>query len=404
MSSSIDPNTASSTAYLRYLQDLAAQQSSARGSWRSLAIDEALHDKATLKARLERDASAMIEASGLEGEDQERLRATLSERSRDILAVEIPTGVRGNPAFYMVLMDLVRDVERAVARLGYEVPEEVTFGALPTGQINGLACAVPAGGLIVALDDGVFTFFNLAAKAVATVYKMERTADGGGVFRLAEGDIPRAVATSQEANRRWLEALTATFVYGHPELAPPWPPPDDKMIIIDSFLTPAEMFIVAHEFAHLILGHYDRQRSTSKRRMSGGVEIDNLETLREDELEADRIGLEILCEHYRQIGGSVENTRWAVRFLHGCLNTMTLDGLGSESVQTSTHPTVGERFERLFTQLAEEESVEANIVDFSESVYVVMRQLFFHNLDRYIEWRELAINGTVPWSLTPRQA
>ncbi len=266
----VDPRTASPTQYLRYLQDLAVRQPFVRGGWRSIEIAEALSDRATLETRLDRDANAMIEASGLEGEERERLLAIFAERRQEILAVQIPTGVIGNPAFYAILSDLVKDVELAVARLGYEVPEEVTFGALPTGQINGLACAVPAGGLIVALDDGVFTFFNLVAKAVASFYEVEHLPDGGGAFRLVEGDIPRAVAMGHEGNRRWLEALTGTFVYGHPELAPPWPPSDNKTVIVDSFLTPAEMFIVAHEFAHLILGHYESDRPTSRRRMLGG--------------------------------------------------------------------------------------------------------------------------------------
>ena len=355
-----------------------------------------------MRTRLDRDAAAMIEASGLQGEEREKLLGIWAKRQEEILAVQIPTGVIGNPAFYLVVADLVRDVERAVARLGYEVPHEVTFGALPTGQINGLACAVPSGGLIVALDDGVFTFFNLVAKAVATFYEVEHLPDGGGAFRLVEGDIPRAVAMSQEGNRRWLEALTGTFVYGHPELAPPWPAPDNKSVIIDSFLTPAEMFIVAHEFAHLILGHYESDRPTSRRRMLGGEEVDSVETLRNDEFEADRIGLEILRDHYGNMGASVENTRWAVRFLHGCLNTLALNELQGAPADASTHPTPAERAERLVRQLGDEEGISADSADFTESVYEVMRQLFFHNLDRFIEWRELALIGTPPWDLTPR--
>lgn len=398
----IDPRTASPTEYLRYLQNLAARQSSARGSWRSIEISDALRDRTTLEDRLDRDVAEMIQASDLEGEERERLLKVFAERREEILAVQIPTGVIGNPAFYMVVTDLVRDVEHAVARLGYEVPEKVTFGALPTGQINGLACAVPSGGLIVALDDGVFTFFNLVAKAVATFYKVEHLPDGGGAFRLIEDDIPRAVAMSQEGNRRWLEVLTATFVYGHPELAPPWPASDNKAIVIDSFLTPSEMFIVAHEFAHLILGHYESDRPTSRHRMLSGEEVESVNTLRSDEFEADRIGLEILREHYSNIGVSVENTRWTVRFIHGCLNTLALNGIESAPVDTSTHPTPEERTGRLLQQLTEEESISADTVVFTDSVYEVMRCLFFHNLDRFIEWRELALNGTPPWSLTPR--
>ncbi len=102
----VDPRTASPTQYLRYLQDLAVRQPFVRGGWRSIEIAEALSDRATLETRLDRDANAMIEASGLEGEERERLLAIFAERRQEILAVQIPTGVIGNPAFYAILSDL----------------------------------------------------------------------------------------------------------------------------------------------------------------------------------------------------------------------------------------------------------------------------------------------------------
>ena len=398
----IDLNTASPTEYLRYLQFVFSKQFATLGGWRSRETDAVLYNKPAVESRLQQDAKAMLESFGVVEEELEEVRRTISEIHQSIIDVEVPQGIVANPAFYVVIMDLVQDVERAIARLGYEVSEEVTFGPLPTGQVNGLACAVPAGGLIVALDDGVFTYLNLLAKAVATFYELERAPEGG-LVRLVEGNIHRAVTLNREGNRRWLEATTATFVYGHPDLAPPWPAPYDKHVMVDSFLTSAEMFIVAHEYAHLILRHYDREGATYRHRMAGGAEVDNLEISRQEEFEADRLALEILREHHRQTGRKVENTRWSIRFLHGCLTTLeVLNGLGNELDQPSTHPTPGERTARLLQSLDEEEPVAEGKLDFTESVYMVMEQLFLHNLERYFEWRELAFCGAVPWSLTQR--
>lgn len=397
----INPDTASPTEYLRYLQEWAARQSARPGGWRSAGTEEVLRERAELEAHLASSADALAESSGLDEEEAEELRTVIRNNKR-VLDSNMPEGVLGNPYFYAVLTDLVREVELTIARLGYKVPEEVTFGALPTGQINGLACAVPAGGLIVALDDGVFTFFNSLAKTVATFYQVERMPDGGGAFSMIDGDVARAVGTNREGNRRWLETVTATFVYGHPEQAPLWPSPVSRNVLVDSFLIPSEMFIVAHEFAHLILGHYGDGRDTSKRHMLGDVEIDDLDTSRRDELEADRLGLEIVREHYRRIGASADNTRWAIYFLFGSLNTLSLDGTRGDSDQSSTHPTNFERLQELLRQLAKEDGTAVDATTFSTSVYDVMQQLFFHNFDRYFEWRELAINGIIPWSITPR--
>jgi hypothetical protein len=393
----IDPNTASPSEYLRYLQVLAASQSSTLGSWSSLEVSEALGNQVTRQERLQQVFDYLVDSSGLQGTELEEFRTHISEIRAEIQDVQIPTGI-GNPAFYMTLADVVRDVEQAVQRLGYQVPDEVAFGALPTGQVNGLACRVPAGGLIVALDDGVFMFLSLLAKAVATFYRVEITADGRQVMTLVDSDIPRAVETNEDGNRRWLEVLVATFAYTHPEFAPWRPPSPEHTQIAGHLLTGAEMFIVAHEFAHLILRHYDPDRPTSTRRLAADAEVENIQTWRDDEFEAHRLGLAILRDYHRQGDLSVESTRAAVCFLFGCLlafeTTAMLDGI---VVEAETHPATTERLERLLRQLAEEEGIPPDTPTDAASIYQVMAQLWAHNVYRYLEWRESAINGTVPW-------
>jgi hypothetical protein len=163
----------------------------------------------------------------------------------------------------------------------------------------------------------------------------------------------------------------------------------------------SEMFIVAHEFAHLILRHYDSDRPTSTRRLAADAEVERIQTRKEDEYEADRLGLEILRDHHRQIGLSDKFTRVVVCFLFGCLttfeNTAVLEGM---VVQAETHPTSSDRLNRLLQQLAEEEGIPPDAPTDPLSVYRVMEQLWVHNVNRYLEMRELAINGTVPWDGT----
>lgn len=232
-----------------------------------------------------------------------------------MLNTSLPTGI-GNIAYYSALTDRVQEVEQAAARLGYEVPEEVTFGVLPTGLTNGIACSVPAGGLIVAIDDGFFLYLYLLAKTVALFYKVSVNPNGWQVS-LAEEDIVEAVRTNEEASRRWLEALVATFVYRYPNLAPQRLLLDRRYLLAIELTTTVELFIVAHEYGHLILGHLARDRATSERKLSSGVEVEGFDIAREEELEADRIGLKLVREYHRNVGRTVEHTRAAVYFWAG---------------------------------------------------------------------------------------
>lgn len=401
MDQPIDPKKASPTEYLHYLQLWAASQRPTLGSWGSLEVSEALKDRTVLREELELSFNTLVSSSGLQGTELEEFQAQITRIQAEVQNVQLPTGI-GNPAFYWVLANVVRDVDQTITRLGREVPEEVAFGALPTGQVNGLACPVPAGGLVVALDDGVFMFLSLLAKSVATFYRAEIMPDGGETFTLIDNDISGAVETNEDGNLWWLEVLVATFAYTHPEFAPWRPPSQEHSEMVPLLLTPAERFIVAHEFAHLILRHYDDpDHLTATRRLAADAEIEYIQTWKEDEYEADRLGLEILRDYHRQLGLSVEVTRAVVCFLFGCLtafeSTANLEGM---VVQVETHPTPSERLDRMLQQLAEEEGIPPDAPTEAEAVYDVVAQLWAHNVDQYLEWREFAINGTVPWDGT----
>lgn len=188
---------------------------------------------------------------------------TLLKRKQILLDTSVPTGI-GNVAYYSALSDLVQEIEQAAARLGYALPEEVTFGILPTGLTNGMACPVPAGGLIVAIDDGFFLYLYLLAKTVALFYEVSASPNGWQVS-LAEEDIDKAVRTNEEASERWLEAFIATFVFRYPYMAPQRLLMDQRHLLATELATTVELFIVAHEYGHLILGHLERDRAISKR-------------------------------------------------------------------------------------------------------------------------------------------
>jgi hypothetical protein len=132
--------------------------------------------------------------------------------------------------------------------------------------------------------------------------------------------------------------------------------------------------------------------------MAADAVVEEIQTWKEDEFEADRLGLEILREHHKHVGLPIETSRAAVHFLCGCLtvleSTAVLNGMSGEA---ETHPRASERLDRLRGQLAEEEGIPPDALTDAASIYQVMEQLWIHNAYRYLEWKELAISGTVPW-------
>lgn len=392
----IDPYTASPTEFLRWLQLEAARDPYAFGSWRSQAASESLRDRAALESHLANTLNTLRGSLGsVKADERAGWERTLEEWAEKLATDQFPDNA-GNRSYYSLLSDLVEDARQAAVRLGYKVPEEVTFGLLPTGQVNGRACAVPAGGLVVAIDDGLFNFVYSLAKVIGTHCEVTVT-EASGVGQLdvtwIDNDIARSVRDNEDANRRWLEILTATFGFGYPDMAPVRPLLEDRSYFILPVTTSAELFIIAHEFGHLILGHYERNHVASKLMLPGGVEVDEFNTRREEELEADRVGLELLREHHKSIGYSLDNTRWAVWFWAGCLNIIEIMAGGP----ARTHPAAGLRSRRLLEHLASEDGTTIDTPSLGLDMYNVMGGLWAYNEQRLEEWLRRAKNGEVPW-------
>jgi hypothetical protein len=395
----IDPYTASPPDFLSWLQQVAAEHPSAFGSWRSRVASESLRNPEAFEARLESWMDDMrnsfIDAEAKRREDTER---SLSDYAKRLLNEQFPDNV-GNRAYHLTLVDLVADAKEAINRLGYEVPKDVAFGVLPTGQVNGRACAVPAGGLIVAIDDGLFNFAYSLAKAIATLCEVTVTENADGVLDVdvswIDNDIARSLENNEDANRRWLEILFATFILAHPNQVPMRPLLGDRAYLSTVLTTAVEFFVVAHEFGHLILGHYERNHMTSKQMLPGGVEVDEFETARAEELEADRIGLELLRDYHKSLGLSLDNTRWAVWFWAGCLNVMELMYGGP----SRTHPSAGERGTRLLELLAREDGSTIDTPSLGLDIYNVMGGLWSHNQQRFVEWVRRAESDEMPYDI-----
>ncbi len=391
MDREVDLSTASPVEYLRWLQLQATRQPHAFGSQMSLSASESFRNHPALDAVMEKISRDLLDSLGhVEESELNYWERTLLEGKKDLLDI-VPTGI-GNVAYQSVLNFLAKHAEQAATRLGYEVSEEVTVGVLPTGLVNGWAFTVPAGGLIVAIDDGFFLYVYLLAKTVALFYKVSVN-PRGWQLSLAEEDIVQSVRTNEEASRWWLEALVSAFVYRYPNIAPQHSLGDQRNLLAAELTTTVELFVVAHEYGHLISGHLARDRATSGRKLLNDVEVEGFDIAKEQELEADRIGLELVREYHRYVGRTVEHTRMAVYFWAGCLQIIEdMWGTGPE------HPPASTRSKRLLRQLEQEDGISPETLTLATSVYDLMKVLRFHNWTRYEEWRERAHSGEVPWN------
>jgi hypothetical protein len=193
------------------------------------------------------------------------------------------------------LSDLADQLERAGREhLGWHMPERPLLGTLPTGRVNALTLLVPGTGEHLVLFESEFTSFaHLAAKAVADVLPVRRTADGGAEISLNLEEVSRGIAQRPEKAQRFGELVRAYLETGRPSRAP------------QSFLDPVqafwaamlshsvELFALGHEYGHILRGHLGERRPAAWLEGSSLSDPEELAYSNQEEVEADAEGISL---------------------------------------------------------------------------------------------------------------
>ena len=134
---------------------------------------------------------------------------------------------------------------------------EIIVGTLPTGEVNATCIKVPTGGYIVAVNQGLFSFVYALAKSVSRFCPFTVLENGMKGYSFEEEDISRSIALDEnkEGHYTFVEVLFSYFASNasYIDLAPGV---EGLHNYLAGFLTEfSEFFVIAHEYAHLVLLH-----------------------------------------------------------------------------------------------------------------------------------------------------
>ncbi|MGB0093059.1 MAG: hypothetical protein WBP81_11075 [Solirubrobacteraceae bacterium] len=211
------------------------------------------------------------------------LRETLEESFFGAaLARQLPDSGEFLPT-YLMLADLAQDVEAAFERAGVHLTDRPRLHTEWGHDVNGHAVVEPdehgAATYHVFVDHGVFTYLHLIGRALMQSLKAARESIGPEGGTLASEDI-------RDVDDRFYQALRAYLVAGDFRDAPAYEPGETEEAAgrLTRFM---ELFLVAHEYGHVIAGHHVRR--------SLGEGDDAVGWDHEAELEADAMALNALA-------------------------------------------------------------------------------------------------------------
>lgn len=264
--------------YLERLQHL--EYVSAAGEPRYVPLWRTLAER---QARL-REFYAALEGARYPGEPH-----VLSEKDRreleHELAKPLPTRYE-SPKFYLMLQLMSLGLRHVGRELGFDMSREPRFGSLPVPSLNAELRRVPnSKDHLVILNAGVFDIIkNLTLVAIETV---EVTVDQTHVsVDYTEAKFRERLRTRPEIPRR---LATLLRFYGDKNAPDPRSVPVSReQRLLGTVDRAMFLFILGHEYGHLIKGHRPVARAAS------GSDVERLVHSWRQELEADQFGLRLM--------------------------------------------------------------------------------------------------------------
>jgi hypothetical protein len=151
-------------------------------------------------------------------------------------------------------------ISDAGGKVNVSTPEKPKFGTLPLGSLNAMVLTVPGSEeRLVIFNDGIFFFIHLFVKVMVLCFETVAPLEQELAKQKNANSKQELIASSltKQAQARFHELLFAYVIRGNPAKAQPWLLPAKFGGFQELLLTACEMFILAHEYGHIVLGHTD---------------------------------------------------------------------------------------------------------------------------------------------------
>ncbi len=279
-------------------------------------------------------------------DEQRRLREQLArdaERNR-----RLAPSPYEDPLMYSILVELAGHIETATTQVRLPVPRRPVLGSLPHGRVNAVTILVPGTDEhLVLFESQMFLFALLLSKAVARALPLT-SRDGEWLgFSVEQGAIEERIDSDESVPRRFTEVVLAYATTGRPGDAPRYVEDGPRGVIAGHLREALELFVLGHEYGHVVAGHLTAAAGRTALLPGEGVEA--LEYSWRQEHEADIYG-SLLSTAAMQTVKRLDAglSYWGSDLFFSAMDVMdravSLLRTGDETRQTiGSHPPAGQR-------------------------------------------------------------
>jgi hypothetical protein len=231
---------------------------------------------------------------------------------------------------------------------------EVIFGIMPLGTVNAMSIVIPkSDDFLIVFESELFTYCLLMSKIVASCMIINEKEEQFS-FNMDENEIMKKIENDKQLLMRFQELVFGYLIDGTPGRAPRYLVVFPYEQVVRRLLDSMEIFILGHEYAHILLGHVGHKTHSRAAFLDDDTEV--LLYKHEQEFEADFVGLFLSLGAMKIRGCDFSLGYWGVE-LFFCCDEIIEKGLcilrtgsddwywrgGREDGPLGTHPPAKER-------------------------------------------------------------
>lgn len=230
-----------------------------------------------------------------------------------------------NPYTNNILNKLKKTIEEVLIECGYKNDISIYVGTLPSGNINAevIAMKPPHNEILMIVDSGFFTMADIFSKVAARCLVKSKVPGDRKLVRSYE-ELDTKIQDSGDLADRFASCLESIIFHGDSRVSPLDIAPDgpDVMEFANYLREFMELFMVAHEYGHIIYGHVNPQRTHSLH-LAGNVEsINALDYSWLDEYQADKFAYDVLSIIAKKRGETITLVLWSIELFFSCIYTI----------------------------------------------------------------------------------
>ena len=203
--------------------------------------------------------------------------------------------------------DKTTNVEYTLKDLNMNIVRPI-FGTLPSRNLIAGAYSFDNGEYLIVFESGLFHFCNLLTKVIAQAFPYEKT-ENGVHQEFDEELVLEKTKNETQITTRFQELVIAYLTTGFDKLPPPYPHDASYIMLAGHLREAMEVFILGHEYAHILLRHVESGKSDKK--ILSSEDISNVVFSWKQELDADGLGLPLMLLALKLKGRELDNISYS---------------------------------------------------------------------------------------------